>query len=834
MSYVFINHASADKIPVIRDLIRILAWASVPIWVDKPGCIPNGLFFSEDYIAAHNIQQIDGEWREDIPKAIKCSSLVLVCVTKNYKFGAGVLVDELKFAQFEGKALFCALDGLDLNKLDPYHDLTPIGVNQFETLDGQRFGAIADLLEAGGEDAVAADPGLWMAYQPIKALLSKIEKRLGLPEFNGPLLRTGIADSPPEDARLSYRLSFQRRQTTFVGRSEDVARFGEFLEDPAAISWQLLIGPSGCGKSRFAQEVCETARASNWVAGFLHKRDLEMHQWGAWNPNRDCLFVVDDPDDKAASDLHFAITCLAEKRDLRYRVRWLILERRRGGIWYDRFMPEGDLGSETLKDCEYDEEFELASLSSDDWAAIVADTYNQFSPSASVDHKHIKELLRQRRFRMDERRPMQAMMIGAYLADRGGIASGTSKAHTAPSIESVFLADMAERERKRFDKTGDMKGAQLATIKAIIQNRSMRIDLKTQEECGQNERAALEFIAEPIKPDLFGEFFSLQYLQDCPLELLRELFEMCWLAAPGGTRQFLVHTLDDFPETGLFQRVLAAKIRPSGESYSDWIKFELDVLKHFPDEEIFWRLNREIVIGLDHNQIERDQKITRRLLARAPAFEVADSIFKNVCQANGLVSIVEYNIMLGFATREYVPTLLEQIHASGLAIDENTCRVLMRKTPAPELISRLRELEAEVGPLSRAVYEAAFEAADERSLQDLFEEFAATTQSFSHGIVASIVRRHRAELAAEYLQKIERSGLSVRQSDYHRCISVLSHERFELALALLKSSSQSGAVRPGNSSRPCWRKRRRKAPSTRQLNSTKNSVTLKIGISIRS
>ena len=84
MAYVFISHASEDKLR-IRPLAKALALEGVQLWLDRPGHGPNHFNFDRDFISSHNIRDLQSgkPWPEQLSIALREASAVLLCISKN-------------------------------------------------------------------------------------------------------------------------------------------------------------------------------------------------------------------------------------------------------------------------------------------------------------------------------------------------------------------------------------------------------------------------------------------------------------------------------------------------------------------------------------------------------------------------------------------------------------------------------------------------------------------------------------------------------------------------------------------------------------------------------
>jgi hypothetical protein len=76
---VFLCHASGDK-PKVRELYRRLLAEGLDVWLDEAKLLPGQ------------------NWRVEIPKAVRNSDVVIVCLSKGSVSKEGYVQKEIKFA----------------------------------------------------------------------------------------------------------------------------------------------------------------------------------------------------------------------------------------------------------------------------------------------------------------------------------------------------------------------------------------------------------------------------------------------------------------------------------------------------------------------------------------------------------------------------------------------------------------------------------------------------------------------------------------------------------------------------------------------------------------
>jgi hypothetical protein len=118
-------------------------------------------------------------------------------------------------------------------------------------------------------------------------------------------------------------LSFANTTVAYVGRAGELDELEGFLASEPMFAWWVLTGPAGIGKSRLAVELCRSAAASEWHAGFV--REASQGALGSLIAQRPTLVVVD----YAAQRSEWLSDALAmlSQRHHEAKLRVLILER---------------------------------------------------------------------------------------------------------------------------------------------------------------------------------------------------------------------------------------------------------------------------------------------------------------------------------------------------------------------------------------------------------------------------------------------------------------------------------------------------------------------------
>jgi tetratricopeptide (TPR) repeat protein len=215
-----------------------------------------------------------------------------------------------------GAALFCGSLLVGVLAVDPAH----FGTDRLEAVPVAAMAA-----ESGFRAAIGiASPGLLDAVEdePARNLLTPAYAPLPVnasPEF---LRRSPVHLCLPQYGIVPFR-----------GRAAELAELARWL-DGSGFTMALLIGGGGMGKTRLAAEVCQSALAAGWLAGFLDEEagDMDVLVSGL-SP---LLLVVDEAQTRL-DELASLIAGFATNGQAR-PIRLLLLSRE-AGEWWDTTLP---------------------------------------------------------------------------------------------------------------------------------------------------------------------------------------------------------------------------------------------------------------------------------------------------------------------------------------------------------------------------------------------------------------------------------------------------------------------------------------------------------------
>jgi hypothetical protein len=146
--YVFVSHASEDKVPRVRPLAEALLLQDLSLWLDRPGHGESHFGFDESFIRQHSILGlVDGlDYREQIKQAIRHAGAVLVCMSSALSAQRQVLIQELTLASFLNKLVACIVDDVPYDAIPRDLGLMDAACLQADRLDTASLAAAVILV----------------------------------------------------------------------------------------------------------------------------------------------------------------------------------------------------------------------------------------------------------------------------------------------------------------------------------------------------------------------------------------------------------------------------------------------------------------------------------------------------------------------------------------------------------------------------------------------------------------------------------------------------------------------------------------------------------------
>lgn len=179
MSFLFISHASVDKVNHIRPIIEVFLAEGEDIWVDRPGVGMSNLGFSQQFISDHRIEQIQAGtgYVSSIQQALRESGAVVGCLSRAMLTQRDVLLNELAVASTLGKLVACIIDDLEFSEL---FEMTG-GLLDAGTIQAPRIhtSALQQAIELVRDQQVPVDDlpqELWVEWDKVRSLIASADR----------------------------------------------------------------------------------------------------------------------------------------------------------------------------------------------------------------------------------------------------------------------------------------------------------------------------------------------------------------------------------------------------------------------------------------------------------------------------------------------------------------------------------------------------------------------------------------------------------------------------------------------------------------------------------
>jgi hypothetical protein len=424
-----------------------------------------------------------------------------------------------------------------------------------------------------------------------------------------------IQDFPrPGAANTALKLlDPQYRAVPYIGRRDNLDALLTWLDDPAPVSFQVVVGRGGKGKTRLAYRLLdelEDRAPYCWHAGLLpHERfedELANEKFRRWRPRRPTLILIDYADAAAPSLEKFIIPELAHSRveaddtPLRFLLLartadagqgWYKSLRRAAGTREDDFFPNPPL---ELSDLDPAQRRELVG-------AIL-----RAAPRAKDEPKTLMELPPE-----GADPALDPRLTDPEFADPLVLAMAAMVAHSRQSLAALHwrrtdLARSLARHERRLLETvaGNTDEAFLLHLAAYV-NTVGPMDFAELEQAVSNEKRhwqtpwnsadaadilAPEGLAQPIAPDIVGEAF----VHDVLSERAQHGSETVLRAAdyrPGPVVRLLVRTVQDYATD-------PAHPSADDERCQAWALTRLTaLLTHHSEaiaDDVFWQIGAEL------------------------------------------------------------------------------------------------------------------------------------------------------------------------------------------------------------------------------------------------
>lgn len=358
---------------------------------------------------------------------------------------------------------------------------------------------------------------------------------------------------------------FRRRYVPFVGREEEIKQLHTFFESKNLLEWQLVTSAGGSGKSRLAMEFCYALaeRNKDYQLGFYKVNDKDKIDWYKWQPLNKTLIVIDyiTADYKAILEILAAL--YLRVNNLKYPVRFLLLEREKDGEWWKAF-DTCIAGGEIPK--PFADTIDLPPLFNN-LLQIIAFCLQKANKPLLTTEKEWYEVF-ENLLKIDPLgRPLFAFYVGLALANGETIRNWKVEDLLENHLKreeahfwnkDKISSDLLEKHKNLVALTTMMGGMNYYVLGNLLDKKYPHLPSIDEYEpvIYENLSDIREEILRPLEPDILGEYFVHKQLQKGPNPLksrnkTKELINEAWTYAPLNMTFFVLRFYQDFYDSNI-------------------------------------------------------------------------------------------------------------------------------------------------------------------------------------------------------------------------------------------------------------------------------------------
>jgi len=388
------------------------------------------------------------------------------------------------------------------------------------------------------------------------------------------------------------QLHYLSQHIPFVGRWDDFERLEAFVAATGFFRWQLLAGHGGMGKSRLALEYC-LSKNSMFRAGIMTDGDMKL-DFSKWQPDKPTILVLDYAS-KDESLLREILEQLSERRkDLDCKVRLLLLDRETQPEWFKKIRG-ADTTEAAIIDCRYEHPWEVKTIGDQEILGIMhfilesGPGQSQFSDSSLLERLENLDHLK---------RPLFAAILAQAISENTQLPKwdqDTLLRHVIERRKTHYWRGVTQNDEALLalativggiTSSDDNFPKQIATIRDIANKPRLEIFKSLGGYAREKDgTGTYEQVLPPWEPDIIGELFVLDFLQDdqniMATNHLREIIlQEAWTRNPKATFSFLNRTAQDHPSHPATTKLLEC---PDGYAAKHvWALLTVNLCYHLP------------------------------------------------------------------------------------------------------------------------------------------------------------------------------------------------------------------------------------------------------------
>ena len=390
-----------------------------------------------------------------------------------------------------------------------------------------------------------------------------------------------MIDNMEQEPSNTYQFHYRNEKIRFHGRQAEMAALTEFVEEDKKISIAIITGPGGVGKSKLVYYFLNSRQYDfTWKMLFITQHDIrKILQFHEWKYSKKLLLVCDYAG-FVSKDIGEWLLALSRQSStvLPVQLKIILIERQgfsfdRSGqriepYWYRQLLDYGQqeriVKSHLFENEQFSPFLQLPGLQRTDLYNIIDDYARSHDRKLNLLQKEkiVKYVEKIEENDTDSRPLILLLVADAYLNGKplGNWRITDLMTNILDRYKITWLNTLCDKDQNLYDDlqyimtyATALGGWDVQSIGGAFQQPSERLLAINSKRlinliCGINNSTEYKAHIDPIKPDLIGEFFVLEFLWENSVskEKLQAIVNELWQG--DNFPVFLLHCISDYAQ----------------------------------------------------------------------------------------------------------------------------------------------------------------------------------------------------------------------------------------------------------------------------------------------